>query len=84
MQLSNAVRQRLLELTKKDKKSFKELSRISNVSYSTLISFMIGKTRTLTLTTLYDLCDGLNITLYSFFDDPIFKDVVDEHEKTIN
>lgn len=84
MQLSNAVRQRLIELTQKDKKSFKELSRISNVSYSTLISFMIGKTRTLTLATLFDLCDGLNITLYNFFDDPIFKDVVDEHEKSIN
>jgi len=81
MQLSNAIRQRLIYLTKSRKNSLKELSRISNVSYSTLTSFMIGKTRTLTLKTLFDLCEGLEISLFDFFSDPIFNDVVDEHEK---
>lgn len=81
MQLSNAVRQRLLYLAKLKKNSLKELARASNVSYSTLTSFMIGKTRIMTLSTLFDLCEGLELTLYEFFDDPIFKGVVDEEEK---
>lgn len=81
MILANAMRQRILYLAKLKKNNLKELSRVSNVSYSTLTSFMIGKTRILTLSTLYDLCVGLDITLYEFFDDPIFKDVVDEEDK---
>ena len=67
MQLSNAVRQRIIYLSKTKRNSLKALSRQSGVSYSTLTSFMIGKTRTLTLTTLYDLCDGLEISLYDLF-----------------
>lgn len=84
MVLANAVRQRILYLTKLKKNNLKELSRVSNVSYSTLTSFMIGKTRILTLSTLYDLCAGLEITLFEFFDDPIFKDVVDEEDKELS
>ena len=83
MKLSNAVRQRILYLTKMKKNSLKKLSRDSGVSYSTLTSFMIGKTKILTLSTLYDLCEGLDISLYDFFDDSIFNDVVDEEEKTV-
>ena len=44
---------------------------------------MIGKTKTLTLSTLFDLCNGMNTNLYDFFDSSIFKDVVDEHEKRL-
>ncbi|MBR3134012.1 MAG: helix-turn-helix domain-containing protein [Clostridia bacterium] len=84
MQLSTAVRQRIIYLSKSRTNSLKSLSRASNVSYSTLVSFMVGKTRTLTLATLYDLCTGLDISLFDFFDDSIFNDVVDEHEKAIN
>ena len=83
MQLSNAVRQRILQISKDNNQSLKEISRISNVPYSTLISFMIGKTKTLTLSTLFDLCNGMNTNLYDFFDSSIFKDVVDEHEKRL-
>lgn len=81
MLLSNAVRQRILILSKTRLNSLKDLSRKSGVSYSTLTSFMVGKTRTITISTLLDLCYGLDISLLDFFDDPIFKDVVDEHEE---
>lgn len=83
MQLSNALRQRILYLSKTKKNNLKELSRDSGVSYSTLTSFMIGKTRMLTLNTLFDVCEGLDISFYDFFSDPIFNDIVDEHEKNL-
>ena len=82
MILSNAIRQRIVNLVKTQHISLKELSRRSNVSYPTIINFMSGKGNTLYLSTLYDLCMGLNIDLIDFFDNPLFSDVVDEYEKS--
>ena len=59
----------------------KELSRRSNVSYSTLMRFMCNGNKTLNLSTLYDICLGLEIELVDFFDDRLFKDVIDEKEE---
>lgn len=83
MQLSEAVRHRIIYLSKTKKNNLKELCRDSGVSYSTLTSFVIGKTRILTLNTLFDICEGLGITLFDFFCDPVFNDIVDEHEKKL-
>ena len=82
MILSNAIRQRIVNLAKTEHISLKELSRRSNVSYPTIINFMSGKGNTLYLSTLYDLCIGLNVDLIDFFDNPLFSDVVDEYEKS--
>lgn len=83
MQLSNAVRQRFINLISDRKTNMKKLCRDSNVNYNTLISFMIGRNKTITLNTLYKLCIGLNIDLVDFFDDKIFQDAFDEHEKRL-
>ena len=81
MLLSVAIRQRIINLTKSKHISLRELSRRSNVSYSTLINFMTGKGSTITLATLYKLCLGLNLELVDFFNNSLFIDVIDEHEK---
>ena len=81
MLLSVAIRQRIIYLTHSNHISLKELSRRSNVPYSTLINFMSGKGKTLNITTLYHLCIGLDISLLNFFDSPLFIDIFDEHEK---
>lgn len=83
MLLSVAIRQRIINLVSINHINLKELSRRSNVSYSTLINFMSGKAKTITLSTLYDLCLGLNVSLLNFFDSSLFNDVLDEHEKTL-
>lgn len=64
-------------------KKFSDLSKSSDISYTTLISFMNNKNKTITLDTLYSLCNGLNITLYGFFNCCLFNDIVDEHEKNL-
>lgn len=84
MQLSNAIRQRIINLVKNRKTNMKKLCEISDVNYSTLISFMTGSTKILTLNTLYKLCLGLKIDLVDFFDDKMFQDTLDEHEKNQN
>lgn len=82
MQLSNAVRQRIVNLLVSNNLSIKELSRISNVSYASLVSFMENRTKVLRLTNLYLICMGLKMDLVDFFDDDLFNDALDEREKT--
>lgn len=84
MYLSNAIRQRIINLSSKKRIKLKELCRRSNVSYSTLMGFMSKSSKTLNLSTLYDLCLGMEIDLVDFFDDPMFKDVIDEKEESYN
>lgn len=81
MLLSNAIRQRIISLASVKDMKLKELSRRSNVSYSTLIRFMNNGSKTINLSTLYDLCLGLDIELVDFFDNILFKDVIDEKEE---
>ena len=83
MQLSNAIRQRLINVSKVNGISLKSACKKCEVSYSTLISFMVGKTKIIKLTTLYKVCIGLEIELVDFFDDKVFNEIVDEHEKDI-
>ncbi len=80
MLLSNAIRQRIINLTSKKGIKLKELSRRSNVSYSTLMRFMCKGNKTINLSTLYELCLGMDIELVDFFDDRLFKDVIDDKE----
>lgn len=82
MYLSNAIKQRIINLSSKKHIKLKELCRRSNVSYSTLMGFMSKSNKTLNLSTLYDLCLGLEIDLVDFFDDQMFKDVIDEKEES--
>lgn len=81
MHLSNAIRQRIIELMKD--MNFADLSKVSDVRYTTLISFMNGKNKTITLNILYNLCTGLKINLYDFFNCYLFDNIIDEHEKNL-
>lgn len=66
-----------------DDMNFLDLSKVSNVRYTTLISFMNGKNKTITLNTLYDLCNGLKINLSNLFNSYLFDNIIDEHEKDL-
>lgn len=81
MQLSNAVRQRIINIGKKEHVNLKEISKKADLKYSTLESFMKGKTRIITVETLFKICDGVCMRPKEFFDDKLFIDVVDEYEK---
>lgn len=81
MDLSNAIRQRIIELM--GNMNFSNLAKVSDVPYTTLVSFMNGKNKTITLNILYDLCDGLKINLYDFFNSYLFDNIIDEHEKNL-
>lgn len=83
MQLSNAIRQRIIKLAKARKMKVRDIAIKAGINPSTLSNFMLGLNKTITLNKLYMVCMGLNIDLVDFFDDPLFENVVDENEKGV-
>lgn len=82
MTLSNAVKQRIINLAASEKITIHKLALRSGTAYSTISSFLNGKCTSITLTTLLHICEGCKITLKEFFDDKLFKDVtLDSTEK---
>lgn len=81
MLLCTAVRQRIINLASDRNITLHKLALDSGIAYSTLSSFMNGKSNSLTLTTLLHLCEGANIELEDFFKDKLFKDVEAEDVK---
>ena len=71
--LSNAVKQRIINLASERNISVHKLTLNSGIPYSTISSFLNGKCDSITLTTLLHICEGTDITLKDFFDDPLFK-----------
>ena len=75
MTLSDAVRKRIRYYLDKNKMSIWALFKASGIPRSTLCAFMNGTTELIKLDTLLHVCEGFNITLLEFFDDPIVNDV---------
>lgn len=80
MELSLAVKKRILKLSVSRNISLHRLSLDSGISYSTLNSFMNGKCKTPNLTTVLHICEGFGIELNEFFLDDVFKDVTNEKD----
>lgn len=70
MRLVDAVYARIVELANQEDKSFYKVARDGCVPYSTIVT--MRRSSTVKLSTLYCVCDGLNITLKDFFDSPLF------------
>lgn len=78
MELSQAVKQRILKLADERKITLHKLSLDSGISYSTLNSFMNGKCKSPNLATILHICEGFGIELNEFFTDKVFKDVEED------
>lgn len=78
MQLSTAVRQRIINLAIENDITLHQLCLDAGIPYSTLSSFLNGKSEMPKLSTIFLICEGLNISLSEFFNDRLFKDVIFE------
>lgn len=74
MKVTEALTQRILNLCKERNITPNKLGNISGVEPSTITSIFYGKSKNPTITTIKSICDGLNITLFDFFNCEIFKD----------
>ena len=73
-----AVRDRLLELCEERKMSIHRLAMESAVAPSTIKNILYGKSSNPGGVTLKMLCDGLNISLFEFFNTDTFRELEQE------
>lgn len=78
MNAKEAVANRLLELCEEKHLSVNGLARVSAVPPSTLKNIINGGSQNAGIVTLKKLCDGLEISLYDFFDTETFKSLEQE------
>lgn len=70
MRLVDAVYARIIELVKERQITVNALANISGVPRPTILT--MTRSTTVKLSTIYGICEGLKITLYEFFDSPLF------------
>ena len=61
-----------------------DLSKAAGISLPTISDFLKNDTKNLRMYTMLHICEGFNITLKNFFDDPLFNEVIAEQENLQN
>ena len=72
MNISDAVRLRILELCRERLITINKLSIICGITQSTLSNIVNKTIKNPTVSTVKKICDGLEITMQEFFTSPIF------------
>ncbi len=80
MKVEQAITQRILNLCKERKISPNKLSSMAGIPSATIRCIFYGRSKNPGVRTLLDICQALEITLYDFFNDELFKN--DEIEGT--
>lgn len=70
MRLVDAVYKRITDLAKERTLSINALANLCGVPHSTIVT--MTRSTTAKLSTIYGICEGLNITLKEFFNSPLF------------
>lgn len=78
MNIGCAVKERILQLCRKNGITLNKLGTISGVTQSTLNNIINGRNNSTTVSTIKKLCDGLGISVIEFFDDALFRDLEQE------
>ena len=78
MTARNAVRQRIIELCESHSMTINRLSIECGITQSTLNNLVNTGSNNPTIATIAKICDGLNITIKDFFNDPIFESIEQE------
>lgn len=78
MKITEAITRRILELCNERNITPNKLGTISGVDPSTITSIFYGKSKNPGVVTLKQLCDGLNITVFDFYNHDMFKNKLDD------
>lgn len=78
MQLSDATRKRIQQLLKQNDMKLFDLSKTAGIALPTISDFLKNDTKNLRMDTMLHICEGFNITLKEFFDNPLFDEVFSE------
>lgn len=75
MKTLQAITKRILDLCEERDITPNKLGTISGVEPSTITSIFYGKSKNPGIITLKSICDGLEISIFDFFNDPMFKTI---------
>ncbi len=78
MTVGEAVRLRMIQLCKENNISVNKLSGMSGVTQSTVNNIVSGRNKSTTVSTIKKLCDGLGISIDTFFHSELFADLEQE------
>ncbi len=78
MTIGEASKLRILELCEEKGITVNKLAIMSGVTQSTLNNIVSGRKKSLTVSTLEKLCDGLDISVIEFFNSKIFDELEQE------
>lgn len=78
MKVGEAARLRILELCEENGITVNKLATLSGLTQSTLNNIVSGRNRSVTLVTVKKICDGLDISLQTFFRSPCFEHLEQE------
>ena len=74
----DAVKQRILSLAKEKNISINKICTRGGLTTSTLNTMLNGASEYCSVRTIIKVCQGLDISLYDFFNNDIFKNLDDE------
>lgn len=78
MSIGLAVKLRILELCNVRGITINKLATICGITQSTLNNIISGRNNSTTISTIKKICDGLEISICSFFDSELFQDLEQE------
>lgn len=73
MKLQEAIAKRIKTLINEREITQYQLYKLTGVPQSTISTLLKAETKTVKLSTVYDLCSGLNIELSDFFNSELLK-----------
>ncbi len=74
MKLEEAITKRIYDLCNEREITPNKLATLSGMPAGSLKSIFYGKSKNTGTRTILDICQALDISLYDFFDDDLFKD----------
>lgn len=78
MRIKEAIVKRFQHLCQERNIKYNELATLSGVTPSTVYSMMDERRKDISAVTVKKLCDGLDISISQFYDDPIFEHLEQE------
>ena len=73
MTINDAVAKRIKKLLKQQNKTQYRLEKSSFIAHGAMNNILAGKNKTVTLTTVYRLAQGFNMSINEFLDDKVFR-----------
>lgn len=78
MRIKEAIVKRFQQLCRERNIKYNELATMSGVTPSTVYSMMDESRKDISVITVKKLCDGLDISIPEFYNDPLFDDLEQE------